>query len=100
VSDNDFGTPDAHDATSVDERSVIESANADASLDKAVKDSLRNRPLGSVKITPEQRQQEYELRRQAAELGDPMPMAKYLLDQKMTREQAVQYFKKMEKNRQ
>ena len=90
----DFGTPDAHDATSVSERAVIEAAKGDVALDKAVKESLLNRPLGSVKVTPEQRRQEYDLMR-----DNPEHLAQFFQDQSATVEQMVQYAKEMELKR-
>ena len=95
MADNDFGTPDAHDATSIDERAVIEAAKADVSLDKAAKDSVRNRPLGSVPISPQDERSEWDLNLQAAEAGDPSLLATFFTDQKMTVEQKTQYAKKM-----
>ena len=91
----EFGTPDAHDATSLSERAVIESAQADVSLDKAVKEDLLNRPLGSVKISPQERKTEYELMKQAADLGDTEPFLAFFSDQNATEEQVIKYLKKM-----
>ena len=93
---DEFGTPDAHDATSLGERAVMEAAEADVSLDKAVKDSLLNRPLGSVKISPQDRKTEYDLMKQAADLGDTEPFLAFFKDQNATEEQVIQYLKKME----
>ena len=94
---DEFGTPDAHDATSVSERAVIEAAQADVSLDKAVKESLLNRPLGSVKVSSQDRKTEFDLMKQAAELGDVEPFLTFFSDQNATEEQVIQYLKKMNK---
>ncbi len=89
---DEFGTPDAHDATALSERAVIEAANADVSLDKSVKESLTNRPLGSVKISPQQQKQEFDSMK-----DDDQHLAQFFVDNKMTVEQTVQYLTKMNK---
>ena len=88
---DEFGTPEAPDATAMHEKTVQEAGEYAASLDKAVKEDLLNRPLGSVKVTPEQRKQEWTVNFQAAEAGDPSLMAKFFTDQKATVEQMVKY---------
>ena len=87
-----FGTPDAHDPTSMGERSVIESAEADVSLDKDVKESLVNRPLGSVKVSPQQQKQEFD-----AMKDTPEHLAQFFTDNRMTPEQTIGYLTKMNK---
>lgn len=90
-----FGAPDAHDATSQHEKTVQEAGEYAASLDQAVKDDILNRPLGSVKVSPQDERSEWAMNFQAAEAGDPSLMAKFFVDQKMTTEQAIRYAKKM-----
>ncbi len=90
----DFGTPDAHDATAQHEKTVREAGEYAASLDKAVKEDILNRPLGSVKVTPEQRRQEYDLMR-----DNPEHLAQFFQDQSATVEQMVQYSTEMEEKR-
>ena len=87
----EFGTPDARDATAQHEKTVREAGEYAASLDKAVKEDVLNRPLGSVKVTPEQRRQEYQLMR-----DNPQHLAQFFKDQGATVEQMVQYAKEME----
>ncbi len=87
---NDFGIPDARDATSQHEKTVMEAAEYIADLDRAVKDDILNRPLGSVKVSPEQRKQEWELMK-----DNPEHLAKFLVDNKATVEQAIKYAKEM-----
>ena len=87
-----FGTPDAHDATSIAEKAVIEAAEADVSLDKSVKESLINRPLGSVKISPQQQKQEFDSMK-----DDEGHLTQFFVDNKMTVEQTIQYLTKMNK---
>ena len=77
----------------------MEAAQADADLDKSVKDSLRNRPLGSVKVSPQDRMAEYELNRQSAETGDVAPFLVYFNDQNATEEQVIKFLKEMESKR-
>ena len=91
----DFGTPEARDATSMHEKTVQEAAEYAASLDKAVKEDLLNRPLGSAKVSPEQRKQEWELMK-----DNPEHLAQYLVDNKATVEQAIKYAKEMLKGQQ
>lgn len=85
-----FGTPDAHDPTSISERAVIESAEADVSLDKTVKESLVNRPLGSVKVSPQQQHQEFDVMKDNEE-----HLTQFFVDNRMTPEQTIGYLKKM-----
>ncbi len=92
---DEFGTPEARDATAMHEKTVQEAAEYAASLDQAVKEDLLNRPLGSVKVTPEQRKQEWEINLQAAEAGDPSLLAKYYVDNKATVEQMIKHAKGM-----
>jgi len=87
---DDFGTPKARDATSMHERTVMEAGQYAADLDRAVKEDLLNRPLGSVKVTPEQQRQEWELMK-----DNPEHLAQFFTDQKATVEQAIQYATKM-----
>ena len=91
---DEFGTPEARDATAMHEKTVQEAGEYAASLDKAVKEDLLNRPLGSVKVTPEQRKQEYALMR-----DNPEHLAQYLQDNKATVEQAIQWATEMERRR-
>ncbi len=90
----DFGTPDALDATSQHEKTVQEAGEYAASLDQAVKEEVLNRPLGSVKISPADRQREYEMMRDS-----PEHLAQFFVDTKATVEQMVQYAKAQEKKR-
>ena len=89
---DDFGTPNAQDATSQHEKTVQEAAEYAASLDKAVKEDVLNRPLGSVKVTPEQRKQEWELMK-----DNPEHLAQFYVDQKATVEQMIKHAKEMNK---
>jgi hypothetical protein len=91
---NEFGTPEAKDATAQHEKTVREAAEYAAGLDKAVKEDVLNRPLGSVKVSPEQRRQEYDLMRE-----NPEHLAQFFTDQSATVEQMVQYAKEMEAKR-
>ena len=47
-----FGEPDAHDATSRNEKTVTEAAQYIVDLGEQAKTEVQNRELGSVKITP------------------------------------------------
>ena len=89
---DEFGTPDARDATSMDEKTVQEAAEYAASLDQAVKDDVSNRPLGSVKVSPADERAEWELMK-----VNPPHLAQFFVDNKMTVEQMIQYAKKMNK---
>ena len=91
---DEFGTPGANDATSQHEKTVREAGQYAADLDKAVKEDVLNRPLGSVKVSPEQRKQEYELMR-----DNPQHLAHFFQDQGATVEQAITYAKEMEAKR-
>ncbi|KKK90366.1 hypothetical protein LCGC14_2723710 [marine sediment metagenome] len=86
----DFGTPKANDATAQQEKTVQEAGEYAASLDQAVKDDVSNRPLGSVKISPQDERSEWELMK-----DNPQHLAQFFVDQKMTVEQMIQYAKKM-----
>ena len=88
---DDFGTPEARDATAMHEKTVKEAGEYAASLDQSVKDDILNRPLGSVKVSPEQRKQEYALMR-----DNPEHLAQFFTDQSATVEQMVKYAKEME----
>ena len=92
--DDDFGTPGAQDPTSQHEKTVMEAGEYAAELDKAVKEDILNRPLGSVKVSPEQRREEYALMRE-----NPEHLAQFFSDQKATVEQMVKYAKEMESKR-
>ncbi len=87
---DEFGTPKARDATSMHERTVMEAGQYAADLDKAVKEDLLNRPLGSVTVSPEQRRQEFELMK-----DNPEHLAQFFSDQSATVEQMIQYAKEM-----
>ncbi len=87
---DEFGTPDARDATSMSEKTVQEAAEYAASLDQAVKEDLLNRPLGSVKVSPEQRKQEWALM-----VDNPEHLAQYYVDNKATVEQMIKHAKGM-----
>lgn len=87
---DEFGTPTANDATAMHEKTVREAAEYIADLDQAVKDDVSNRPLGSVKVSPEQRKQEWELMR-----DNPEHLAQFFTDQSATVEQMVKYAKEM-----
>ncbi len=88
---DEFGSPSARDATSQHEKTVREAAEYIADLDRAVKEDVSNRPLGSVKVSPEQRKQEYALMR-----DNPEHLAQFFQDQSATVEQMIQYAKEME----
>ena len=90
--DNEFGTPEARDATSMHEKTVREAAEYAADLDVAVKENVQNRDLGSVKVSPQQRQQEFEVMK-----DNPEHLAQFFVDQKATVEEMVQYLKRMNK---
>ncbi|KKM62343.1 hypothetical protein LCGC14_1522640 [marine sediment metagenome] len=90
----DFGTPSAQDATAMHEKTVREAGEYAAELDKAVKEDILNRPLGSVKVSPEQRREEYALMR-----DNPEHLAQFFTDQNATVEQMIQYGKEMESKR-
>ena len=87
---DDFGTPEARDATARDEKTIQEAAEYAASLDQAVKDDVSNRPLGSVKVSPEQRKQEWELMK-----DNPEHLAQFFVDNKATVEQMIKHAKEM-----
>jgi hypothetical protein len=91
---DDFGTPEANDATSIHEKTVVEAGQYAAELDKAVREDILNRSLGSVKVSPEQRREEYALMRE-----NPEHLAQFFTDQKATVEQMVKYAKEMESKR-
>ncbi len=89
---DEFGTPDAQDATSMHEKTVREAAEYAADLDTAVKENVQNRDLGSVKVSPAQRRQEFDVMKDS-----PEHLAKFFTDQKATVEEMVQYLVKMNK---
>ncbi len=89
---DDFGTPDTQDATSQHEKTVKEAGEYAASLDIAVKENVQNRELGSVRVSPAQRRQEFEVMK-----DNPEHLAQFFTDQKATVEEMVQYLKKMNK---
>ncbi len=90
MADNDFGTPDAEDATSRGERTVQEAAQYIVDLGEQAKREVQNRPLGSVKISPQQRRQEWELMK-----DNPEHLSQFFTDQKATVEQMVKFAKDM-----
>ena len=85
---DEFGTPSANDATSMHEKTVREAAEYAASLDEAVKENILPRDLGSVKVSPEQQRQEWELMK-----DNPEHLAQFFTDQKATVEQMIKYAK-------
>jgi hypothetical protein len=87
---DEFGTPDAHDATAMHEKTVQEAGEYAASLDKTVKEDISNRPLGSVKVSPEQRKQEWALMK-----DNPEHLAQFYVDNKATVEQMIKHAKEM-----
>ncbi len=89
---DDFGTPDAQDATSRSERTVTEGAQYIVDLGEVAKREVQNRDLGSVRVSPEQRRQEFEVMK-----DNPEHLAKFFTDQKASVEEMVQYLKKMNK---
>lgn len=89
---DEFGTPDAQDATSMHEKTVREAGEYAASLDIAVKENVQNRPLGSVKVSPAQRRQEFDAMKDNTE-----HLAKFFTDQEATVEEMVQYLVEMNK---
>lgn len=92
MADNDFGTPDAHDATSRHERTVTEAAQYIVDLGEAAKSEVQNRDLGSVKVSPEQRRQEFDIMKDNSE-----HLSQFFIDQKATVEEMIQYLKQMNK---
>ena len=86
----DFGTPKANDATAQHEKTVQEVGEYAASLDQTVKDDVSNRPLGSVKVSPQQELDEWNVMK-----DDVNHLTQFLVDNKMTWEQGIQYLKKM-----
>ena len=91
---DDFGSPKTRDATSQHEKTVQEAAEYAASLDDAVKEDILNRPLGSVKVAPQDRQSEYEMMR-----DNPEHLAQFFVDNNATVEQMIQHAKNMESKR-
>lgn len=91
MADN-FGTPDAADATSRGERTVMEAAQYIVDLGEAAKSEVQNRDLGSVKVSPDQRRQEFDIMK-----DNPGHLAKFFTDQKATVEEMIQYLTKMNK---
>ncbi len=89
-----YGTPDARDATAMHEKTVQEAADYISSLDEAVKDDVLPRPLGSVKVSPQDRAAEYEQMRDS-----PQHLAQFFKDTGATVEQMIQYAKAQEKRR-
>lgn len=87
---DDFGIPDAGDATSRGERTVMEAAQYIVDLGEQAKKEVQNRDLGSVNISPSQRRQEFVVMK-----DNPEHMAQFFVDQKATVEEMVQYLKKM-----
>lgn len=76
------------------EKTVQEAAQYVAELDKAVKAEVLNRPLGSVKVSSEDRAAEYEQMR-----DNPQHLAQFFQDTGATVEEMVQYAKAQEKRR-
>ncbi len=89
---DDFGTPDANDATARNEKTVMEAAQYIVDLGKEAKEEVQNRDLGSVKVSPQQSRQEFDVMRDT-----PEHLAQFFTDNKMTVENMVQYLKKMNK---
>ncbi|KKK82464.1 hypothetical protein LCGC14_2803130 [marine sediment metagenome] len=89
---DDFGTPDANDATARNEKTVTEAAKYIVDLGEEAKSEVQNRDLGSVKISSQQQRQEFE-----AMQDNPEHLAQFFSDNKMTVENMVQYLKKMNK---
>ncbi len=87
---DEFGTPNAHDATAEHEKTVREAGEYAASLDKAVKDDVLNRPLGSVKVPFEDRMTEWR-----AMKDNPEHLAQFFIDNNATVEQMVKHAKVM-----
>lgn len=87
---DEFGIPDAQDATSRGEKTVTEAAQYIVDLGEQAKREVQNRDLGSVKISPEQRRQEFDVMK-----GSPEHLAQFFVDQEATVEEMVQYLKKM-----
>jgi hypothetical protein len=92
VADDDFGTPSANDVTAMHEKTVREAGEYAASLDIAVKENVQNRDLGSVKVSPQQQKQEWDVMK-----DNPEHLAQFFVDQKATVEEMLQYLKKMNK---
>ncbi len=88
-----FGSPNVGDAVARDEQTVQEGAQYGVDLDKVMKE-LSPRSLGSVKVSPADRATEYEQMRDT-----PEHLAQFLIDNKATVEEAIQYAKQMEKRR-
>ncbi len=74
------------------EKTVREAGEYAASLDIAVKENVQNRDLGSVKVSPQQRRQEFDVMK-----DNPEHLAQFFTDQKATVEEMVQYLKEMNK---
>ena len=89
---DDFGTPDANDATARNEKTVTEAAKYIVDLGEEAKSEVQNRDLGSVKISSQQQRQEFE-----AMQDNPEHLSQFFSDNKMTVENMVQYLKKMNK---
>lgn len=94
MADDEFGTPQARDATAQHEKTVQEAGQYAAELDDAVKNEVLNRPLGSVEVSFEDRMAEYEMMRDS-----PQHLAQFFQDQGATVEQAIKYAKEMESKR-
>ncbi len=89
---DEFGTPDANDATARNEKTVTEAAKYIVDLGEEAKSEVQNRDLGSVKISPQQQRQEFDAMKDSTE-----HMAKFFTDNKMTVEETIQYLTKMNK---
>ena len=93
-----FGSPNARDMVAQDERTIKEAAEYGVMLDEAMKE-MQPRSLGSVKVPPQEQMSEWEMAREAGEMGDPNHLAQILADNCATVEEMVQYGKAMEKKR-
>jgi hypothetical protein len=72
------------------EQTVREAAEYAAGLDDAVKSEVLNRPLGSVKVSFEDRMAEWRMMKDT-----PEHLAQFFVDNKATVEQMVKHSKEM-----
>ena len=68
----------------------MEAAQYIVDLGKQAESEVQNRPLGSVKISPQQRRQEWDVMK-----DNPDHLAQFFVDQKATVEQMVKFAKDM-----
>ena len=93
-----FGSPNARDMVAQDEKTIKEAAAYGIMLDEAMME-MQPRSLGSVKVPPSEQMSEWEMAREAGEMGDPSHLGQLLADNCSTLEETVRYAKAMEKKR-